>query len=338
MVSPGIPTRSTRADPLDVADAPRLTPVPDRPGQDETPTVGPSRVVSTTDGRDGANRDDRALMAQDAILGQAGSENFPVASRILPARSRRHLMAVYGFARLVDDIGDEATGDRVTLLDWLEAELHRAAAGTATHPLMQGLSPMIAELNLPLQPFVDLIEANRQDQLVSRYQTFDDLVAYCMLSAAPVGRLVLYVLGAWTPWRQDRSDDVCIGLQLVEHLQDVAEDLAQDRVYIPLDDLERIGCTVEDLAAPVAGPEFRRVVALESGRAWRLLGAGNELAASLPVRERIEVAAFTAGGLASIDAIERAGYDVLAHRCRPRGLRLAARVVGVLARPSRVQP
>ena len=334
MVPSGIPTRSTRAEPLNVAGAPEEL----AGGGDESdgaPTSGRDRPGAAADGIAGPSRGDRALTAPDAILGQAGSENFPVASRILPARSRRHLLAVYGFARLVDDIGDEAGGDRPALLDWLEEELLRAAAGTATHPLLQRLTPTIAELDLPLEPFRDLIEANRQDQDVRRYETFDDLVGYCMLSAAPVGRLVLYVLGQWTPWRQSRSDDVCVGLQLVEHLQDVAEDLEQDRVYLPLADLDRIGCEVEDLSAPTAGPEVRRLIALECGRAWRLLGSGNELAASLPLRARVAVAGFTAGGLASLDAIEGAGYDVLAQHCRPRSLRFGARVLDVLARGAR---
>jgi squalene synthase HpnC len=274
-------------------------------------------------------------ITSSAVLSQAPSENFPVASRVLPAAVRRHLMALYGFARLTDDIGDEAVADRPALLDWLEAELGRAALGRATHPLMTALTPTLVELDLPLEPFEALIDANRQDQVVRRYQRFEDLVGYCMLSAAPVGRLVLAILGRSTPERTALADDVCVGLQVVEHLQDVAEDLAQDRIYLPLDDLRTLGCDEADLGAPEAGPALRRVVALECRRARHLLRSGAPLAASLPLRERVAVAGFTAGGLAALDAIERARFDVLGHAPRPSRLGFARRLVGVLAATTR---
>ena len=291
--------------------------------------AGPSDAPPDTGADTGGS--EQAILGLDAVLSQAGAENFPVASRLLPARSRRHLLALYGFARLADDIGDEAEGDRLVLLDWLERELERAAVGTATHPLLRRLTPSIVELHLPLEPFRDLIQANRQDQLVRRYETFDDLVAYCMLSAAPVGRLVLLILGESDPWRAGLSDDVCVALQLVEHLQDVAEDLGRDRVYLPLNDLHRLGCDLADLAAPEAGPALRRVVALESGRARRLLASGGLLAGALPLRPRAAVAGFTAGGIAALDSIERAGFDVLGRECRPRPLRFGLRFLATLA-------
>ncbi|HEX4244776.1 MAG TPA: squalene/phytoene synthase family protein, partial [Acidimicrobiales bacterium] len=146
-----------------------------------------------------------------AVLGQARSENFPVASVLLPKTVRSHLLAIYGFARLADDIGDEVEGDRLAQLDWLESELERAAAGTAAHPILVRLTPTLAQLDLPLDPFRALIEANRVDQRVTRYQTMDDLVGYCRLSAVPVGRLVLLVFGVSTPERVALSDEVCIG-------------------------------------------------------------------------------------------------------------------------------
>ncbi len=268
-----------------------------------------------------------------SVYAQAVDENFPVASWLLPASVRADLVAVYGFARLTDDIGDESDGDRVAHLEWLERELERAAHGEATHPVMRNVGATIAAHNLGLQPFRDLIEANRQDQTVSRYGTFEDLVGYCRLSANPVGRLVLEVFGAATAERVALSDDVCTGLQVVEHLQDVAEDLAQDRVYLPLADLSAEGCEEADLAAAHASPALRRVVALESARARRLLFSGARLAASLPLRQRLAVAAFAAGGMAALDAIEAAGFDVLGHRCRPRPGRFAARLALVLLAP-----
>ena len=159
------------------------------------------------------------------VVARAAEENFPVASHLLPRRVRSQLLAIYGFARLADDIGDEAEGDRLAQLDWLEAELQLAASGEATHPVAQRLTPWLREGDADLEPFRCLIEANRMDQRVRRYDTFDELVGYCMLSAAPVGRLVLQVFGASTPERIALSDRVCIGLQIVEHLQDVSEDV-----------------------------------------------------------------------------------------------------------------
>ena len=274
-----------------------------------------------------------ALVVPDAaaVDVQAKDENFPVASWLLPAVVRADLVAIYGFARLADDIGDEHGGDRLAALDWLESELERAAAGDATHPLMQRLQRTISAHQLTLQPMRDLIAANRQDQTVHRYETYEDLVGYCRLSANPVGRIVLAVLGASTPERVVLSDDVCTALQIVEHLQDVREDLAQGRVYLPLEDLAAEGCTEADLAAERAGPALRRVVALEALRARRLLASGGPLARSLGPRACFAVASFAAGGLAALDAVDRAGCDVLAHRCRPRPARFLARVAGVLA-------
>jgi squalene synthase HpnC len=271
--------------------------------------------------------------AAEAVYAQARSENFPVASRLLPHAVREDLMAVYGFARLADDIGDEARGDRTAMLSWLESELELAAAGAATHPVLRTLGKTIEKRALPLQPFRDLIAANRQDQTVRRYERFDDLAEYCRLSANPVGRLVLAILGADTTERVALSDSVCTGLQVVEHLQDVAEDLGQDRIYLPLADLRAEGCTEDDLRAPSAGPAVRLVIAVEVGRARQLLFSGAPLAASLPWRARLAVAGFAAGGMAALDAIERAGYDVLANRCRPRPGRVAARLVLLLAAP-----
>jgi len=264
-----------------------------------------------------------ALPSTESVLGQAADENFPVALRLLSRTVRGHLLAVYGFARLADDIGDEAEGDRLELLDWLAAELDRAARGVATHPLLARLTPTIRQFDLPLDPFERLIEANRRDQVVRRYQTFDDLIGYCLLSAAPVGELVLRIFEVSSPDRIALSDDVCNGLQIVEHIQDVAEDVARDRVYLPQSDLSSFGCTEAELRAPRTSPALRAVLRYEAGRARRLLGSVVPLARQLPFQPRIAVCGFAAGGLAALDAVERAGYEVLARRCRPRPLRLA---------------
>ncbi|MGC9961828.1 MAG: squalene synthase HpnC [Acidimicrobiales bacterium] len=271
------------------------------------------------------------------VVARARHENFPVASRLLPRDARQQLMAIYGFARLADDIGDEAQGDRLAQLDWLEAELELASSGRASHAVLRRLTPVLRRPGSDLAPYRCLIEANRMDQRVRRYDTFEDLVGYCMLSAAPVGRLVLSVFGAATPERMALSDNVCIGLQLVEHLQDVGEDARADRVYLPQVDLDRFGCTPGDLLGSSSGPALRNLVAMQAERALGLLVAGGPLARQLARRPGIAVAGFTAGGIAAVDAIARADYDVLSNLCRPRPLRLAARMVGVLAGPRRAE-
>jgi squalene synthase HpnC len=271
------------------------------------------------------------LPGTDAVIDQSSAENFPVASRLLPRSVRAHLLAVYGFARLADDIGDEAEGDRLGLLDWLDAELVRAGRGEASHPLLVRLTPTIRRFALPLEPFHRLIEANRRDQSVARYETFPDLIGYCGLSAAPVGELVLRIFEVSSPARIALSDDVCNGLQVVEHLQDVAEDMARGRIYLPQIDMRALGCSEVELLAPRTSPQFRAVLRFEAGRARRLLGSAIPLARQLPPQPRTAVCGFAAGGLAALDAIERAGYEVLAQPCRPRRLRLGLRFVQGLA-------
>lgn len=266
-----------------------------------------------------------------AIMAGAATENFPVASRLLPAATRSHLLAIYGFARLVDQLGDEAGGDRLAHLDWLEAELERAYRGEATHPVLTRLSATLDALGLPDGPFRDLVQANRQDQVVTRYSTFEELEDYCRLSANPVGRLVLAVFGVATPEREVLSDQVCTGLQLVEHTQDVAEDAARGRVYLPAEDLATFGCRVDQLTGSKPGPELRALIAFQVARARRLLGAGVPLAATIRGRPRIAVAGFVGGGHAALDAIERAGFDVWDRRPRPTATGLTRRVVAVLA-------
>ncbi len=260
----------------------------------------------------------------------AGDENFPVASRLLPRRYRAHLLAIYGFARLTDTIGDEAPGNRLAQLDRLEDDLERAPSGVATNPLVQRLTPTIDELGLSLAPFRALIAANRVDQHRARYETFDDLLGYCALSAAPIGQLVLAVFRATTPERTAWSDDVCAALQVIEHLQDVGQDARRGRVYLPAEDLRRFAVSHEELLAPTASPALRQAVAFECERARGLLSSGRPLVGSLRGWGRLAVAGYVAGGEASLDAIRAAHHDVLAHACKPRSLRLGAHAVSLL--------
>jgi squalene synthase HpnC len=247
-------------------------------------------------------------------MARAGTENFPVASRLLGRRVRLHLLAVYGFARLVDELGDSLAGDRPAALDWLEHDLDLAYRGEAKHPLLRRLQSTLRECQLPRDPFVRLIEANRMDQRISRYETWEQLRAYCKLSANPVGELVLGVFGQATPARVNLSDEICTALQLTEHCQDVAEDLTRGRrVYLPAEDLARFGCTIADLSDSHTGVPLRDTLAFECARARELLARGAPLIGELHgVRARLAVTAFVAGGRAALDAIEHADYDVLA--------------------------
>jgi squalene synthase HpnC len=270
---------------------------------------------------------------------KASGENFPVALRLLPARYRRHLQAVYGYARAVDDMGDEAPpGQRARLLDDLEADLGRLYRFQGSDPgeppqlgVVRALAPVVAECGVPRQPFLDLIQANRQDQIVSRYATFDDLVRYCELSANPVGRIVLYVFGAVSPDRLVLSDQVCTALQLAEHWQDVAEDYRAGRIYLPAEDLARFGAGEADLAAPTASPQVRELMAFEVRRARMLLDQGAPLIGNLRGAARVAVAGYVAGGRAALAAIKGAGYDVLRVTPKPRRGRLVREVLTAYA-------
>jgi squalene synthase HpnC len=270
---------------------------------------------------------------------QAAGENFPVALRLLPARYRRHLQAVYGYARAVDDMGDEAPpGQRGRLLDDLEADLGRLYRFQGSDPgepprlgVVRALAPVVDECGVPRQPFLDLIQANRQDQIVSRYATFDDLVRYCELSANPVGRIVLYVFGAVSPDRLVLSDQVCTALQLAEHWQDVAEDYRAGRIYLPAEDLARFGISEADLAAPTASAQLRELMAFEVRRARMLLDQGAPLIGNLRGAARVAVAGYVAGGRAALAAIKGAGYDVLRVTPKPRRGRLVREVLTAYA-------
>lgn len=263
-----------------------------------------------------------------AMAARARGENFPVALRLLPSRPRRHLMAVYGFARITDDIGDLAPPqDRPRLLDELQSDLGRLHDGAARRPEVRALGPVVAQCAVPLDLFTDLIQANRQDQVVSRYQTFDDLVGYCRLSANPVGRIVLHVFGAFSAQRAELSDHVCTALQLAEHWQDVAEDLEAGRIYLPRVDMDRFGCSEADLAAASAAPRVRELIAFEVRRAADVLDAGAPLVGALRGTSRAAVAGFVAGGRAALAAIAAADHDVLSGTPLPRKRRVAAELL-----------
>ncbi len=289
--------------------------------------------------------------AARAVLAKAAHENFPVAPFFLPRAWRADLMAVYGYARLVDDIGDgdlapggadaellgldrDRADDALAMLDAFEADLRRVfrPAAEPRHPLLRALRPTVQRHGLAQEPFLGLIEANRQDQRIRRYATYQDLLDYCELSANPVGRLVLGITGTASPERIRRSDAICTALQIIEHLQDVAEDLRRDRVYLPAEDMKRFGVTEADLAAPRGGVRLRALVAKEAERAAALLNEGTPLVGSVHGRLKVLLAGFVAGGRAALRAVAAAGHDVLPGPPRPTKLSLLREVGATLRR------
>ena len=263
----------------------------------------------------------------DAVMARAAHENFPVALRVLPAHLQGHLQAIYGYARLTDNLGDEYPGDRSAALDWLEGQIDHLFAGNPSHPVFRQLAPTVTRFGLSRTPFDQLLAANRLDQHKKSYSNWEELMGYCELSANPVGHLVLAVFESATADRLAASDAVCSGLQVLEHLQDLGEDARAGRVYMPADDMERFGCTTDDLLAPVAGPGLRSLVECEASRAREMLEKGRSLVASLRGYSRLAIAGFVAGGLAGLDAIETARFDVLGGTRQAGAIRLLRRFV-----------
>ena len=260
----------------------------------------------------------------ETVARRARTENFPVASMLFPRRLRPHLRAVYGFARLVDLLGDEVEGDRLAALDELEREVDRGDGGQPEWPVMRVLQPTIEEFDLPREPFLRLIEANRIDQRVSEYATWADLRFYCKHSADPVGRLVLGLLRLADHHELvAASDDVCTGLQLVNFLQDVPRDFALGRIYLPADDRRLFGVARVD--RPSA--ELRSLLEFEAARARGLLAKGAVLQQRIGGRVGRAVGLFARGGLAALEALEHARWDVFTQRPRPSRMRLALAAV-----------
>lgn len=253
---------------------------------------------------------------------RAHDENFPVAFLLAPRDVRADMRAVYAFCRATDDLGDEGpggAGERTAALDAWEDDLRRAAAGDEPgDPRLAALALAMARRDLPLDPFVRLIEANRMDQRRSRWDTRDELLDYCRHSATPVGEMVLGVLGYRDPWRRGMSDATCTGLQLVNFWQDIARDLRdRDRVYLPRQDMDDAGVTEDDLRRAPAGEAVRALVEREVGWARALLLQGEPLHRVVPRRVALDLRMFSAGGLALCDAIAAQGYDTLSRRPAP---------------------
>ena len=256
-------------------------------------------------------------------LARSHYENFTVAGRFLPKRLLPHVAAIYAYCRGVDDLGDEAAGDRLALLDAWEADLEQAYAGTPTAPHLQALQHTIRAFAIPPDPFRKLITANRMDQTQSRYATFDDVLHYCEHSANPVGFLYLLLFGYDDEARRRLSDATCTALQLANFWQDVRRDWDKGRVYLPLEDMERFGYTEEELAVGVCNQAFRDLMAWEVERVQGLFEQGLPLVETLEGTARLHVKLFSLGGMRVLDAIRAQDYDVLSKRPVVSGRRKA---------------
>jgi squalene synthase HpnC len=260
------------------------------------------------------------------------SENFSVVTRFLPKRLHASMYTVYAYCRFTDDLGDEAAGDRLALLNEWESELGRAYAGQASHPISVALSEVVDEFQIDRAPFARLIEANRRDQTQFRYETYQDVLDYCSYSANPVGEMVLALFGHREPYQVALSDRTCTALQLANHWQDVARDFDAGRIYLPQEDLRRFGVSEDQIAAKQASAGFRAMMRFEVDRAEALFRQGAPLVDEVDRELRLDLRLFTSGGRAVLRAIEKQDYDVLRKRPRISGREKAWLLLGVLAR------
>ena len=241
-------------------------------------------------------------------------ENFTVGSWFLPRAYRKHIYAIYAYCRFVDDLGDEHAGDRLKALDAWEIDLLACYNGTPRHPYMVALQQTIREFDIPKEPFLRLIKANRIDQTVTQYATYSDIEHYCHHSASPVGHLVLYVFGYRDEERQKLSNYTCTALQLVNFWQDVSRDYEKGRIYIPIEDMERFGYSEDELARHLFTDRFQDLMAFEVDRTRELFKLGMPLIDTMEGQLKLDIALFSQGGIKMLKAIENQGYNVLNHR------------------------
>ncbi|HXG67164.1 MAG TPA: squalene synthase HpnC, partial [Blastocatellia bacterium] len=253
-------------------------------------------------------------------LARAHYENFPVGSLLIPKPLRKHFYSIYAFARIADDFADEGHAQGRSpqkrldaLAEWREM-LRQAYTGRASHPVFIALAETVAQFHLPIALFEDLLSAFAQDVTTSRYETFDQLLDYCRRSANPVGRLILRLFGYTDEQLNLWSDDICTGLQLANHWQDVEVDLRKDRIYLPAADLARFGLSEQDLFQKNAGEDFRRLMAFEVERAREFFRRGKPLCTAAQGRLGLELRAVWLGGWSILHRIEANNYDVFTRR------------------------
>jgi squalene synthase HpnC len=258
-----------------------------------------------------------AAEAYTRQLAHSHYENFSVVSFLLPKHLRQDFCNVYAFCRIADDLGDEV-GDRALAAEYLarfREQLHACYDGRADTAVFVALRGTIARHDIPIRPFLDLIDAFEQDQRIDRYDTFEQLVDYCRRSADPVGRLVLYLCGYRDEQRQRLSDRTCTALQLANFWQDVARDLAdRNRIYIPRESMARFSVTEDQIAAGRCDQNFRNLMRFEVDRTRGLFDEGAKLLPLLAPPVRRQISLFEQGGRAILKAIERQNYDTLTRR------------------------
>jgi squalene synthase HpnC len=249
-------------------------------------------------------------------LARTHYENFTVASALLPRQLLRHFHTVYAYCRWADDLADEAGGGAhaLSLLRWWREELLDCYRGRPHHPVFVALQDTIHRFDIPPQPFLDLLAAFEQDQRVKSYDTFERLLGYCRCSANPVGRLVLYLCGAFDAERAELSDRICTALQLANFWQDMARDFDIERVYLPREDRAHFAYDDDDLAARRFTPAFAELMRFEVDRTRDLFYRGMPLAQRMPEAMQSDIELFIQGGLAILRKIEQQGYNVWAHR------------------------
>jgi squalene synthase HpnC len=257
-------------------------------------------------------------------------ENFSVATWFLPKRLRQHFYNVYAYCRISDDLGDEVGDPRASLqlLDAWQQELEACYAGSPKHPVFVALSETVQAFQIPKHEFSDLLTAFRQDQTVTRYKSFDDLLGYCKNSANPVGHLVLYLCGYKDSERQLLSDFTCTALQLANFWQDVSVDYAKGRIYLPLEDLHRFAVSEDDIAHQRNTSAFVEMMKFEVERAREWFRQGLPLIQKVSRELAVDIELFSRGGQEILNAIEAQGFAVLGRRpviSKPRKLALVAR-------------
>jgi squalene synthase HpnC len=267
-------------------------------------------------------------------LAGAHYENFTVASLLLPRRLRRHFHAVYAYCRWADDLADEVGQgtEALALLRWWREELMRCYDGRPHHPVMVALQETIRQFRIPPRPFLDLLRAFEQDQRVTRYASFAELLDYCRHSANPVGRLVLYLCACHDEECGQLSDHICTALQLANFWQDIARDLDIGRVYLPEEDRQRFGYADADLQGRHFTPAFAELLRFEVSRARELFQRGRPLLARVPADVRLDIDLFLQGGIAILRKIEAVGYNVWQQRPALSRWEKAALVLGAVCR------
>lgn len=249
-------------------------------------------------------------------LARTHYENFSVATWFLPKNLRQHFCNVYSYCRISDDLGDEVGNPQqsLELLDQWETELAACYGGSARHPVFVALAETIRKFGIPQHEFSDLLIAFRQDQTVTRFETFDALLGYCRNSANPVGHLVLYLCGYSDEDRQRLSDFTCTALQLANFWQDVALDYQKGRIYVPLEDMRRNGVTEAEIAAGRVTPQFVELMKFEVQRAREWFDRGLPLVKKVDKALAIDIELFSRGGQEILNAIEGQHFDVLSRR------------------------